>query len=1345
MLEIVRTLVFYVNGRRIEEKNVDHKMNLATYLRENLKLTGTKIGCNEGGCGACTVMLSDQDPKTEDIRHYSVNACLTPVCSVFGKAVTTIEGIGNFGRKMLHPIQERLAMAHGSQCGFCTPGFVMAMYALLRNSPNPSMNEIDESMQGNLCRCTGYRPILEAFYSFANDQNNNLKITESSACGMGDACCRNKKKDEGDMCDRKDIFQLTTFDSNAPYNQNQEPIFPPELKLKQYHKKAFKLKTDECIWYQPTTIDKLVQLKAMYPFSRLISGNSEVAIELKFRFIELPIIINPKQIAEMRNYYLDDDGAYMGTNLSLSEIKVILSKWIEELPPVKTQIFQAVVSMLHYFAGKHVRNTASVAGNIVTASPISDLNPVWMAAGASIELVSEKRGRRIVKIDEHFFVSYRKTIIETDEIMIAIIIPFSTKNQIFQAFKQAQRREDDIAIVTAALSVDVDPDTKNINDIKISFGGMAPVTKLALKTMKALKNRTWTKDVTEIAYSEINNEFKLPMDVPGGMSRYRMSLTLSFFFKFYVYVSKQLTEHQFDDYGVESALIEPSLPPFKTSQIYFDVPKHQPDHDPVGRPLQHVSGEKHTTGEAIYCSDVKIADCLHMAFLLAPVASARINSVDYTEAMKLPGVRAYFDRNDIAPGTKIGHGDTLVYAEDEITYHGQPIAAIVAEDHETARKAVSKIKLDFTVKKPILTIEQAKEAGSVLHISGMNLYSSYTENNNQRIFFDYDKIKRKVTGVVKMGGQEHFYLETQQCIAIPLEDDELDIISSTQCVSDVQRDVCTATKIPRHKLNVRVRRIGGGFGGKESTGGMLAAPAAIAALKLRQPVKLVLERFDDMALTGTRHPFNFEYTVALGDDNKLESMDVTCLSNCGYTADLSGGVMARCIVHMDNSYKWGNIDVHGVLCQTNTSSNTAFRGFGGPQAMFGTETMLVHLAEEFGLDVDELREQNMYKEGQKTHFGMTLNQCNVERCWYECKQLADYANRKKLIEQFNEHSRYKKRGIFLTPTKFAIGFGFKQLNQGACLIHIYLDGSVLVSHGAMEMGQGLHTKILQITARCLDIPIEKIHIHDTATDKVPNASPTAASVGSDLIGIAIENGCKTINERLAPFKKAHPEDGWDKWVSAAYVERISLSTTGFGIITSETIDFFNGKGAEAFGYCVYGTACAEVEIDCLTGDHHIIRSDIVMDIGDSLNPAVDIGQIEGAFIQGYGLYTMEEIKMRSDGVRHTRGPGTYKIPSADDVPRHFNVKLLKGSSNNRAIFSSKAVGEPPLHLGSVVFFAIREAIKAYRKEHGVTGYFRFDSPATPERIRMHCSDKITSKIYEATEGYDSVVPWNVEL
>uniref|UniRef100_F1KRL5 xanthine dehydrogenase n=1 Tax=Ascaris suum TaxID=6253 RepID=F1KRL5_ASCSU len=1339
------TLILYVNGERVEEKDVDPRTTLAVFLRDHRRLTGTKIGCNEGGCGACTVMISDIDPLNGEIRHYSANACLTPVCAVFGKAVTTVEGIGS--TTMLHPVQERLSRAHGSQCGFCTPGFVMAMYTLLRNNPKPTKAEIDEAIQGNLCRCTGYRPILEAFYSFS--QNDNLKeqcAEGNTPCSMGEQCCKNTRGKCNN--ERNELKNLSSFDGCKSYDPNQQLIFPPELKVGGFSQKSFVMHHKDYHWYQPTSLAHALSLKTSLPNARIIAGNSEVGVELKFRFINLKHAINLRQIAELRSSHLDESqGAYLGMGLSLSEVQTILRSYINELPEHKTRVFSVIVEMLHWFAGKHIRNMATIAGNIATASPISDLNPIWMAANASVVALSAKRGARRVPLDQKFFVAYRKTVIEDDEILTGIWIPYSNERQYFRAFKQAQRREDDITIVTTAIMLELQEHSDVVKWIRIAYGGMAPTTKMAFGTQAALRLKEWNEELLERAIEELRDEFTLAPDVPGGMARYRHALAIAFFFKFFTYVAHRIEQGNIRRDRRNVCSLDHKGQKLIASQIYQDVPDSQPNIDPVGRPLMHQSGVKHATGEAKYCDDYNCPDALNMVMVLSPIACGTLNSVDWSEAMKEPGVRAYIDHHDVRDGVMLGHThDTPIFVKDKISYHCQPIGAIIADSHEAARRGANLVKISCTEEKATVTIEDAIANNSYLMDSPFVVRSCLADDygDHDAVTDDWSQYDHVIEGSIKIGGQEHFYLETQNCIVIPGEVDEFEIITSTQCVRDVQVSVAYVLNIPQHKINVKVKRIGGGFGGKENTSSLFVVPTAIAAKKLRRAIKFTVERFDDMAISGTRHPFRCDYKVGVSNGGKLLNVRALLLSNCGHSFDLSVGVIHRAIVHFDNVYRFPNAEISGRMCKTNLASNTAFRGFGAPQAMFASESMMAHIADEIGINVNELREKNLYKEGECTPFGMHLQQCNIRRCWTECFELSDYEIRLNAVNDFNRNSKYIKRGIYITPTKFGVAFGLKHLNQAGALVHIYTDGSVLVSHGGIEMGQGLHTKMLQVTARCLGIDISKVYLCDTATDKVPNASPTAASASSDLYGLAIMDACDKLNERLKPIRIAHPDFNWEQLVSKAYLERICLSSTGFSTIHSEAVDFLKGKGAEMFGYCVYGTSCSEVEVDCLTGDHRLLRCDIVMDIGDSLNPAVDIGQIEGAFIQGYGLFTMEELKIRPNGIRLTRGPGTYKIPSADDIPRQFHVKLLKGSSNKMAIFSSKAVGEPPLFLGASAFFAIKEAIRAYRTDNGHNGYFRFDSPATPERIRMACEDPFTDKVPQLPEA-SSYTPWTAEL
>uniref|UniRef100_A0A0N5AMQ3 xanthine dehydrogenase n=1 Tax=Syphacia muris TaxID=451379 RepID=A0A0N5AMQ3_9BILA len=1329
-------LIFYVNGRRIVEKCVDPRISLATYLRDHLKLTGTKVGCNEGGCGACTVTITDLDPKTGNVRHYSANACLTPVCAVFGKAVTSIEGIGN--AKNLHPIQERLSAAHGTQCGYCTPGFVMAMYSHLKNNPHPTEKSIDTAIQGNLCRCTGYRPILDAFYSFANEENIGVNK---------DNTLRDKNTQ------RKSFSTLTNYANCRKYDPSKELDYSSLLKADTLQNHSFKLQCDGRTWYQPKTIDELLILKNQFPDARIICGNSEVGIEVKLLFRDFQNAINVREIPELRAYKEDPEkGVFVGTGYSLNEMRALLNTTKSKHPVVtlltksiyyvkwqiskkflviitewKTKSLEAVIEMLHLFAGNHVRNTASIGGNIATASPISDLNPIWQALNAKIVLQSKARGKRTVAIDENFFKGYRKTVIEQDEVILGIWIPWSSETTFFHAYKQAQRREDDISIVTAAHCADIDLDTHIIKDIRISYGGMAPTTKLALNTMKKLVGKKWDKETMDFALDELSKEMHLAADVPGGMPRYRTSLALSFFFKFFSNILgfKNQDKPTYLRKEFQSAL--------KASQIYNDVLPGQKPIEPVGRPLQHRACDLQVSGEAAYSEDIYPTNCLYMAFVQSPIACGTLDAVDYSEALKVPGVYGYIDHNDIITFAKLGHAqDSPVFVEDKISYHCQPVAAILADNHDTARYAASLVKVKCTAQKPILSTDDAIKAGSYLRDKPYLVKSDLAPNYGtyDATTKDWSKYDYVLEDQVRMGGQEHFYLETSNCVVFPREDNELEIYASTQSVTDTQAEVCRVLGLPSNKVTVKVRRIGGGFGGKESTSGIFAAPAAVAALKYKRPVKFMTERYDDMAITGTRHPYLCKYKLGLNKEGMIQNYECKLYSNCGHSYDISPGVMHRSLVFADGVYRFPNAQISGMMCKTNLASNTAFRGFGGPQGLFTAETMMIEAAEKFGFDHDELREKNFYKEGECTPFGMHLHRNNIRRCWDECKQLADYTKRRESVKEFNRNHQYLKRGIFITPTKFGIAFGIKHLNQAGATVNIYRDGTVRVAQAGMEMGQGLYTKMTQVAAQCLGVDVSKVFIKETSTETVPNGSPTAASSGSDLNGIAVKDACDKINQRLQPIKDAHPDYTWEQIVEKAYLSRVPLFSSGFGIIHSEVVDFESGRGAEMFGYCTYGAACSEVEVDCLTGDHKIIRSDIVMDVGESLNPAIDIGQIEGAFLQGYGLYTMEELKVRPNGVRLTRGPGNYKIPTADDAPREFNVKLLKGSSNPGTIFSSKAlaIGEPPLFLGVSAFFAIREAIKAYRKQNNVNEHLKFDAPATPEKIRLCCEDQITNRV-----------------
>ncbi|KAL7645432.1 UNVERIFIED_CONTAM: hypothetical protein RMT77_003818 [Armadillidium vulgare] len=1332
---------FFVNGKKVVDSDVDPSLSLLTYLRDNLGLYGSKMGCGEGGCGACTVMVSKLESRTQKIRHFTVNACLAPIGTMHGLAVTTVEGIGST-KSRLHPVQERLAKAHGSQCGFCTPGFVMSMYTLLRNDPEPTMEEIEENLVGNLCRCTGYRPILEGFRTFAKDSIVN-------GCGKAN-CCQNKDKKilNGDLNEHdkdKNLARTTViFDPSSftPYDPSQEVIFPPELLINsQIYSQSLLLKSSNLKFYRVTDLQDVLTLKTSHPEAKIVVGNTEVGIETKFKNQHYPTIICPIDIPTLTEIEVKDDYINIGAAVTLSELELSLRKFVEELPDSKTKILVSILEMLRWFAGRQIRNVACVGGNIMTGSPISDLNPIFMAAEAKLVLMSSD-SRREVLFDDKFYTGYRRNIAKPEEVLVSVKIPLTSENTFFKTFKQARRRDDDIAIVNAAMKVTIDIKSLRIDKMLLAFGGMAPTTVLASQTMKKLEGSTWDESITENALNYLSEELKLDRGAPGGMVDYRLTLTISFFFKFYLYVCQEI--HDITHNNVrpltkeEKELIKPyKNTPTKSVQFFDEVPEGQEEIDLIGRPIPHVSALKQTTGEAAYIDDLpKFDNELHAAFVISTKAHAKILNIDPSNALKLEGVEGFFSAKDLseeANQTGVIVRDEEVFASKEVHCVGQIIGLVLATNRQLAQKAAKMVEIKYEeLPNPIFTIEDAINANSLwdpLIIEDGNIEKGFSDS------------KYVLEGEIHIGGQEHFYLETNVHIVIPKEDDEIELISSTQGASDLQTLVARTLGIRSNRVYCKVKRIGGGFGGKQSRSILVAIPLAVAASKMKKPVRLLLERDEDMVITGGRNPFLAKWKVGFDDNGKILALNTEFYANAGYCLDLSEAVIMKTVFNVNNVYKIPNLRVKGQCCKTNLPSNTAFRGFGNPQAVFVMENIVTDICNYLHLPQTKVREVNMYdKATQVTHFGQKITKNCARECWKQvCKQ-SDYEKRLSFVEKFNSENIYKKRGISVIPLKFGVSYEVTFLNQSGALVLVYADGSVLLSHGGMEMGQGLHTKMLQIASRVFEIPIEDIYIAETSTDKVPNTTPTAASVSSDLNGMAVLYACKKILKRIQPYKEKMADKSWKDWIHAAYMDRVSLSATGFYKTPNLTeYDFKEGKPANPFNYFAFGAAASEVEIDCLTGDHTVLRTDIVMDVGKSLNPAIDIGQIEGAFMQGYGLFTLEQLLYTSSGELLTKGPGTYKIPSAHDIPREFNVTLLRESSNDRAVYSSKAVGEPPLLSAVSVFLAIKMAVKSTRKEE----VFPFDSPATSERIRMACSDWITNKMKFPTNG--PFVPWSMEV
>ncbi|SLN45137.1 Xanthine dehydrogenase molybdenum-binding subunit [Pseudoruegeria aquimaris] len=754
----------------------------------------------------------------------------------------------------------------------------------------------------------------------------------------------------------------------------------------------------------------------------------------------------------------------------------------------------------------------------------------------------------------------------------------------------------------------------------------------------------------------------------------------------------------------------------------------------VAKPLPHDAAALHVTGTARYVDDIPTPrGTLHLAFGLSTVAHGTITGLDLAQVRAAPGVVAVLTAedlpfaNDVSPSV---HDEPLL-ATGSVHYLGQPIFLVVAESHLQARKAARLGKVSYDEKPAILTVEAAMAADSRFE-DGPRIY---TKGDVEAALAT---APRRVSGRIEIGGQEHFYLEGQAALALPQEGGDMLVHSSTQHPTEIQHKVAEALGIPMHGVRVETRRMGGGFGGKESQGNALAVACAVAARLTGAPCKMRYDRDDDMVITGKRHDFRIDYTAGFDESGRLLAVDFTHYTRCGWAQDLSLPVADRAMLHADNAYLLPAARITSHRLKTNTQSATAFRGFGGPQGILGIERVMDHVAAELGLDPLAVRQANFYASakahgGQTTPYGQVVEDSVIRELVADLAARSDYEARRAEIAAWNARSPILKRGIALTPVKFGISFTLTHLNQAGALVHVYQDGSIHMNHGGTEMGQGLFLKVAQVAASRFGVPVEKVKITATDTGKVPNTSATAASSGSDLNGMAVKAACDTIRDRMAKFLAerhqtlpdavrfeggevivGHERYSFEAVAKLAYENRVSLSATGFYKTPKIEWDRIKGAGRPFF-YFAYGAAVSEVVIDTLTGENRILRTDILHDAGASLNPALDIGQVEGGFVQGAGWLTTEELVWDDRGALRTHAPSTYKIPACSDRPRIFNVALFEGENPEETIYRSKAVGEPPFNLGISVLMALSDAVAACGDG---SRYVALDAPATPERILM---------------------------
>lgn len=1218
--------------------------------------------------------ILDTGSKGETVWR-AINSCLVPVGLMASREIVTVEGVSARPRH-LHPIQQAMVDNHGSQCGYCTPGFIMSMFEAYHRNDLKTPAQLDEQLCGNLCRCTGYRAIRDACadaFAIAPDQGDSFRARLGGR--------------------RTDLGEIR-------YTHNGEHFL------------------------RPKSLSQLFEIIAANRDARLIAGATELGLNITKRYEKFETLVSVEAVPELIELRCTDAEWHVGAAVTLTRIKDSLG---EEYPELD--------EMLYLFGSRQIRNRATMGGNIVTASPIGDSAPVLLALNARVVLASAD-GERTLPIDE-FFVAYRKTALRSGEILKTIVIPrmADSGRWLRRFYKVSKRREMDISTVAGCFAIDLDPSKKVLN-ARLAFGGVAAVPTRARKTEQALIGNVWNEQTLKDVLPILAKEFTPISDVRGS-AVYRQRLITNLLRKLF-----------------QDSLVAGDNEMARTDAASRPISRSLADREPA---LPHESGHKHVTGEAIYVDDATAGqNMLEVWPVCSPHARARIIRRDATAARAVSGVAAVLLAEDIPGLNDVGavRHDEILLANEEVFYHGQIVALVVGETPEICRAAAAMVQVEYEPLPALLTIDEAIAANSF-----------HTEANSICRGDVASALKTsplRFKGEFAFGGQDHFYLETQAAWAVRGEDGTMFVSSSTQHPSEVQHIVAHVLGLPMHSVVIECPRMGGGFGGKETQAAMVAALGAVAAAKTGRPVRVRLNRDQDMMITGKRHPFLARFNIGFDRSGRILAAKVDLFSNAGWSLDLSRAVTDRAVFHLDNAYYIPHVEFRGHVVKTNLASNTAFRGFGGPQGMLVIEEILDRIARLTGVRPELVRQRNLYHghgDTNTTHYGQEIEDNRIERVWNELLASSEFASRRDQIAQWNANSGARKRGLAITPVKFGISFTTTHLNQAGALVLLFQDGTAQVNHGGTEMGQGVHSNIREIAARELGLTADRVRVMHTRTDKVPNTSATAASCGTDLNGAAVKNACDKLRSRLFPFarellkekngrvparivfggngivdpEKAEVHVPMAEVIQRAYFARTGLSCTGFYKTPDIYFDREKGHG-KPFHYFAVGAAVTEVEVDGFTGMMQLRRVDILHDAGDAVNRGVARGQVEGGFIQGAGWLTTEELVWDSQGRLLTHSPDTYKIPAIGDAPRMFNVAFLSEATQANVIHGSKAVGEPPLMLAISVREAIRDAVAAFGSPGGEIA---LASPATAEAISNAIaaragSAELENKTHQAT-------------
>lgn len=1345
-------LVFAVNGERFEVTSIDPSTTLLEFLRSRTRFKSVKLGCGEGGCGACVVLLSKYDPVRDQVEDYTVNSCLTLLCSINGCSITTTEGLGN-SKEGFHAIHHRIAGFHASQCGFCTPGMCVSFFSALvnaekRNRPDLSpdfsklsVSEAEKAIAGNLCRCTGYRPIVDACKSFASD-------VDIEDLGLNSFWHKGESKENK-------VNKLPSYDSSC-----QLSTFPEFLK--EELQSTVLLDSERYSWYSPVSIGELqgmLESKGANDTTRAKIVVSNTGTGYYKELASYDTYIDLRKIPELSIVKRGSTGIQIGAAVSITKAIVELKDSGKEIMHDDAKmLLRKIADHFDKIASGSVRNSASIGGNLAMAQRSgfpSDIVTVLLAVDALVEIVTASKWETITL--EEFL---ERPPLDSRSIIVSVKVPIWKREShcklMFETYRASPRpRGNALPYLNAAFLAEICPchgtDRFKVNRVRLAFGAYG--TKHAIRARKVeeiLVGRTLDHEVLQETMKLVRATV-VPED---GISHpsYRMSLAEAFLFEFLQMLSETSVEfsgvglngytQSGAGYGVEECDIShspPQLLPAKQTIISSG------EHHPVGEPIAKTGAALQASGEAIFVDDIPSpAFCLYGAFIYSTKPLARVTGVYFKSGSPPNGVAAILCYKDIpVQGENIGarsmFGSEPLFANDLTRCAGERIALVVADTQKHADIAAALAVVDYdteNLEPPILTVEDAIERSSFFEIPPF-LNPEHVGDFNEGMEAADHKI---LSAEIRLPSQYYFYLETQTALAIPDEDNCMVVYSSLQAPEFAHSVVAKCLGVPANNVRVITRRVGGGFGGKAIRAMPTAAACALAAHRLHRPVRMYLNRKTDMIMAGGRHLMKITYSVGFKSDGKITALHFVLLINAGISEDISP-ILPLNILNALKKYNWGALSFDIKVCKTNHTSKSAMRAPGELQGSFIAEAVIEHVAASLSMDVDFVRNRNLHTYDSLTlfykHGAGEPTEYTLPTIWDEVATTSHYNQRLDMVKQYNETHKWRKRGISRVPILHEV-----LLRPTPGKVSILQDGSIVVEVGGIELGQGLWTKVKQMTAYALSLIkcggtedlLGKVRVIQADTLSMIQGGFTAGSTTSESSCEAVRISCNMLVERLTPVKDSLQQKTgsvkWEALISQAYLQAVNLSASAHYVPESTSMKYLN-----------YGAAVSEVEVNLLTGETTILRSDIVYDCGQSLNPAVDLGQIEGAFVQGIGFFMLEEYLSDPDGLVTSDSTWTYKIPTVDTIPKQFNVEIMNSGYHQKRVLSSKASGEPPLLLAASVHCATRAAIKDARRQlaswGGLEGSeadspFQLSVPATMPVVKELCGLHVVESYLKAS-------------